>query len=179
MTHKGTQTIRTEHLILRKITPDDAEAMYKYMSDPDVLKYEGWEPHQSEDKTRGYISWITGDYQSNETYRWGIELNGELIGDILGGRVLAYYIRKDCWAKGYATEATKAVIDFMFNEVSTDRIEAKHAVKNVASGKVLKNAGMRYRGHVKEMDYCDGEWLDCDFYLLTKEQYLSTNNNCC
>jgi len=173
----GTQIITTERLILRKIVPSDAEAMFKYMSDPDVLKYEGWEPHKTVEKTRGYILWITGDYKSKETYRWGIELNGELIGDILGGRVLAYYIRKNYWSKGYATEATRAVINYMLSVVGFDRVEAKHAVKNVASGNVLKKAGMRFRGHVKEMDYCDGEWLDCDFYFLTRDQYSKSGGS--
>ena len=175
MTHKGTQTIKTERLLLRKITPDDAEMMYKYMSDPEVLRYEDWEPHQDMEYTRGYISWITGGYESQETYRWGIELDGELIGDILGGGTLAYYLRKDYWSKGYATEAVKAVINYMFSEVGLDRVDARHAVKNIASGKVLMNAGMRYRGHVKEFYYCDLEWQDCDFYLLKREQYLCIN----
>ena len=171
MTHKGTHTIKTERLILRKIVPDDAEMMYKYMSDPEVLKYEDWGAHQNVDYTRGYISYITGDYKSNETYRWGIELGGKLIGDILGGGTLAYYLRKDCWSKGYATEAVKAVIGYMFSEIGLERVDARHAIKNAASGKVLRNAGMRYRGHVKEFYFCDSEWQDCDFYLLTKDEW--------
>ena len=60
----------------------------------------------------------------------------------------------------------------MFSEVGLDRVDARHAIKNIASDKVLKNAGMHYRGHVKEFYYCNSEWQDCDFYLLTKEQYV-------
>ena len=178
MTHKGTQKIETERLILRKIMTDDAEMVYKWMSDPEVLKYEDWEPHKDVDFTRGYISFITGDYQSEQTYRWGIQLGDELIGDILGGGTLAYYLRKDCWSKGYATEAVKAVIKYMFLEVGLEKIQATHSIKNIASGKVLRKAGMCYKGHVKEFYYCDSEWQDCDFYALMKEQYLSLNHFC-
>jgi len=174
ITHKGTQTIKTERLILRKILPDDAEMVYKWMSDPEVLKYEDWEPHNDAGYTRGYISYITGDYKSEQTYLWGIQLGEELIGHILGGGVLAYYLKKDCWSKGYTTEAVKAVINYMFTEVGIDRIEAKHSINNIASGKVLKKSGMMYKGHVKEFYYCNSEWQDCDFYALTKEQYLRT-----
>jgi len=172
ITHKGTQTIETERLILRKILPDDAEMMYKWMSAPEVLKYEDWDTHTSADYTRGYISYITGDYKSDETYLWGIQLGEELIGHILGGNVLAYYLRKDCWSKGYATEAVKAVINYMFTEIGINRIEAKHSIANGASGRVLYKAGMIYKGHVKEFYYCNFKWQDCDFYALTKEQYL-------
>jgi RimJ/RimL family protein N-acetyltransferase len=172
MTHKGTQCIKTERLLLRKIIPDDAAMVYKWMSDPEVLKYEDWEPHKNVEFTRGYISFITGDYKSDDIYRWGIQLGEELIGDILGGGTLAYYLRKDCWSKGYATEAVKAVINYMFSEVGIDRIDASHSTKNVASGKVLKKAGMYYRGHVKEWYCCNLEWQDSDFYLLKKEQFV-------
>ena len=87
---------------------------------------------------------------------------------------IAYYLNKDFWSKGYANEAVAAIIKYMFSEVGLDRIAAKHSIKNVASGKVLKKAGMRYRGHVKEFEYYNSksEWHDCDFYAITKEQYL-------
>ena len=169
--HKGTQTIKTERLILRKILIGDAEMMFKWMSDPEVLRYEDWDPHQNADYTRGYISYITGDYKSDETYLWGIQLGDELIGHILGGNILAYYLRKDFWSKGYTTEAVRAVIKYMFTEVGIDRIEAKHSVKNAASGKVLKKAGMIFEKHEKAVYYCNGEWQDCDFYFLTKDDF--------
>jgi ribosomal-protein-alanine N-acetyltransferase len=86
---------------------------------------------------------------------------------------IAYYIRRDLWGNGYATEAVNAILDYMFFEVGVDRVTAKHSVKNAASGKVLKKAGMRYRGHVKEFEYYSSksEWHDCDFYAITKEQF--------
>jgi ribosomal-protein-alanine N-acetyltransferase len=172
MTHKGTREIRTERLLLRRILPDDAEMVFKWMGDPEVLLYEDWDAHENAGYTRGYIEYMTGGYKSDEVYRWGIQSGGELIGDILGGGTLAYYLRRDCWSKGYATEAVRAVIGYMFAEVGIDRVDARHAVNNAASGKVLRNAGMYYRGHVKEYYYCKLGWQDCDFYLLKKEQYF-------
>ena len=142
------------------------------MNDPEVLKYEDWEPHQSTDFTRGYISYITGGYKSDETYLWGIQLGEELIGHILGGSALAYYLRRDCWSKGYTTEAVRTVIKYMFTEVGIEKIEAKHSVKNIASGKVLQKAGMIFEKHEKAVYYCDSEWQDCDFYFLTKDDFM-------
>jgi ribosomal-protein-alanine N-acetyltransferase len=87
---------------------------------------------------------------------------------------IAYYLNKDYWSKGYATEAVIAVMNYMFVEVGVEKIGAKHSVKNIASGKVLKKAGMRYRGHVNEFEYYTNkdEWHDCDFYAITKKQFL-------
>jgi ribosomal-protein-alanine N-acetyltransferase len=67
-------------------------------------------------------------------------------------------------------------MDFMFSQVHIGRIEAKHAAQNIASGKVLRKAGMRYRGHVREYEYyaSKAEWHDADFYAITREEYMGT-----
>ena len=184
--HKGTREIRTERLLLRKITARDADAVYKWMSDSDVVKYEDWDVHENTDYTRGFISYLTEDYKSKNIYCWGIERNdgafGGLIGKVFVAGVsdysqtgaLAYYLRKDCWGAGYATEAAKAVLHYMFTEVGLGRIDARHCTGNPSSGEVLKKAGMLYRGHVKDYFFCHGEWHDCDFYGLTKDKYINT-----
>ena len=178
--HCGTQTIHTQRLTLRKITQEDMQTIYKFMRNMEVTKYEDWIPHESVEYTRGFISWLTSDYKSEQNYCWGMQLDEVIIGFILMAGVnerngsIAYYVNKDHWSKGYATEAVVAVMNYMFSGVNIDRIEAKHSIKNPASGKVLKKAGMRYRGHVKEFEFytSKSEWHDCDFYAITKEQFF-------
>ena len=52
ITHKGTQTIHTERLILRKFTVDDAQAMFEnWASDERVTRYLTWCPHESPEAT--------------------------------------------------------------------------------------------------------------------------------
>ena len=182
ITHKGTQEIKTERLLLRKIQPEDIEMIHTWMNDPEIVKYEDWKPHESADYTRGFISYLTGDYESEATYCWGIQLDEEIMGFAMVVDVnewsgtIAYYLKKDCWSKGYATETVNSIMNYMFLEVGLDRIVAKHSIKNIASGKVLQKVGMRYRGHVKEFEYYTNksEWHDCDFYAITKKQYLKT-----
>ena len=48
LTHKGTQTIVTDRLILRRAVMEDAEPMFRnWASDPEVTKYLTWPPHES------------------------------------------------------------------------------------------------------------------------------------
>ena len=144
------------------------------------MRYEDWDVHDSVDFTRGFISYLTDDYKTEHTYCWGIQSGEELIGCIMVVDVqewngtLAYYLRRDCWSKGYTTEAVRTVISYMFSEVGVDRISAKHSVNNPASGKVLQKTGMEYRGRVKDFEYITNkpEWHDNDFYAITKEHYL-------
>lgn len=154
--------------------------IHNFMKEPELTKYEDWIPHENIEYTRGFISWLTGDYKDEQTYCWGMELENEIIGFVLMANVnewsgsIAYFLKKEKWANGYATEAVYAIINYMFTEVGIDRVVAKHSIKNTASGKVLKKAGMRYRGHVKNYEYytSKSEWHDCDFYAIIREQYI-------
>ena len=85
LTHKGTQTIETQRLILRKAIPQDAEPMFRnWASDPEVTKYLTWPAHGSiavSDMVIG--SWLQ-EYEKDNYYQWMIELKeiGEPIGSI-------------------------------------------------------------------------------------------------
>ena len=185
MKNIGTIELQTERLLLRKISHEDADMIYKMMSDPEVLRYEDWNVHENIEYTKGFISWITNDYKTEITYLWGIQLHDELIGFAMVADVnewngiLAYYLRRDCWKKGYASEASRTIIHFMFTMVGIKRISAKHSIKNPASGRVLKRLNMRFKGHVKEFEYYSSkkEWQDCDFYAITSEEFMNDDCN--
>ena len=81
----------------------------------------------------GFITEVF-DYQSDRMYWRGIELNQELIGSvcIVGMNdsdqkaVLGYCMNRNFGSNGYATEAVKAVLQYMFVKVGLNRIEASH-----------------------------------------------------
>jgi len=58
--------------------------------------------------------------------------------------VLGYWIGEQYWGKGYGTEATKALLDFAFNNLRISKITGEHLSSNPVSGKVMKYAGMSY-----------------------------------
>lgn len=177
--HKGTQTINTERLILRKILPEDASMVYQWMSDPEVCRYECWKPHESVEYSQGYIIAVFDGYKSNTTYQWGIQLNDKLIGSISivnvddyhQKAIMGYCLAKEYWSKGYTTEGVKAVINYMLHEVGLNRIEASHSVNNPASGRVLEKAGMKLEGHAKDYYFCNSGFQDSNLYAITKNQY--------
>jgi RimJ/RimL family protein N-acetyltransferase len=59
---------------------------------------------------------------------------------------LGYWIALDCWNRGYATEASQRLIDFGFDVLSLHRIEARHFLRNPASGRVMQKLGMKHEG---------------------------------
>lgn len=75
MENKGTKTLKTERLILRRFVSEDAVAMYaNWASDPEVTKFLTWPPHASVDVTKSLLEdWIRR-YEDLSYYNWGIEL---------------------------------------------------------------------------------------------------------
>ncbi len=179
LNHKGTITLETERLFLRRFEVKDIEdAFYNWCKDEEVTKYLSWPPHSNTEVTKNIIeSWIN-NYESLEYYNWAIELKetSRAIGSI--GVVdlsnqhrrceIGYCIGKEFWGKGIMTEALKAVISFAVEEIGIVRVQAMHNSQNVASGKVMLKAGMKYEGRLYSFHIGkDGLPYDCDMYSIT------------
>ena len=179
--HIGTQTIKTERLLLRKFTTEDAEAMFtNWASDKQITKFLTWEPHSSIEATRNILEGWCAAYNNNSTYNWAITLNDIPIGSISIVRLsersenaeLGYCIGSKFWNKGYMTEAAKAVISFLFEQVGLNRVSISHAVKNPASGEVAKKCRMKFEGRKRKcFKATDGEFLDIDIYAILREEW--------
>ena len=142
--------LETERLILRPFKEGDAESMYKsWTSDSRVAEYCRWYTHENISATEYLLKMYLDEAEKGFEYRWAITLRGKdkPIGciDIVDTEEmeLGYVISYDCWNKGLMTEAVKAVIDELFR-MGFDRITARHAVDNPASGRVMEKCGMKY-----------------------------------
>lgn len=179
--HKGTRTIKTERLVLRRFTVDDADLAFKnWESDERVTKFLSWDPHKSPEETKKlFLEWCDA-YENPTTYNWAIEYDGQPIGSISVVRIssnheyaeLGYCMGFDFWGKGIMTEAVKGVIDFLFNEVGMNRIGICHAVENPASGKVAEKCGLTYEGIQRERFKSRwGEFLDIKMWSILKGEW--------
>lgn len=183
ITHRGTKTVETPRLILRKAKPEDAQAMYhNWASDPEVTKYLTWPPHDSVEVTADILkSWVEG-YEKDNYYQWMIllkELGDEPIGslsaecknDRVGSFEIGYCIGKKWWHRGIMTEAMKAVIRYFFDEVHAGRVEARHDPNNPHSGDVMKKCGMRYEGTARQADWSNQGICDvCHYAILATDE---------
>ncbi len=182
ITHKGTKTLYTQRLVLRKFTVDDAEDFYNnWGNDERVTRFLSWQPHKSVDETKELLKGWVAAYESDGTYNWAIEYEGKVIGSlsVVGGinerrefADLGYCMGCDYWNKGIMTEAVKAVIDFLFAEVGINRIGISHAVKNPGSGRVAQKCGLLYEGTRREMfkDH-NGVFHDISEYGILRREW--------
>ncbi|HYE83072.1 MAG TPA: GNAT family N-acetyltransferase [Clostridia bacterium] len=183
--HKGTVPLESERLELRRFTLNDAEAMFKnWTSDEEVARYMRWNAHKSIDETKNVLIKRIEKYNNLGTYHWAIVLKGT---DMPVGNIVlmtsneydrcaevAYCLGKQYWGRGIITEALITVLKFGLNEVNYNRIEAYHSVNNIASGKVMKNAGMRYEGRMRKKYLSHVGFEDSDLYAILREDLLDT-----
>lgn len=181
--HKGTKTLKTKRLILRKFVVDDYNDMFNnWATDERVTRFLTWLPHESPQVTRQLLESWCSSYDNENTYNWAIELGGKVIGGISIVRLsekseyaeLGYCMSHKFWNKGLMTEAARAVIDFLFNEVGVHRVSIAHAVKNPASGRVAQKCGLTYEGTKRECFKSSlGEFLDIANYGILKHEWKS------
>ncbi len=177
--HKGTQTIETERLILRKAQDGDGEFMYhNWASDAEVTKFMSWPVHESAAVSQYVLdSWIN-DYGDVSFYQWVIVLKdiSEPIGSIsvvqlreeIAEAEVGYCIGRTWWHKGIMSEALKAVIDYLFDEVGMKRIMARHDPNNPHSGGVMRKCGMKYEGTMRAAGRNNQGVCDALVYAITE-----------
>lgn len=152
--------LETDRLILRKLSPDDAGAVYIWASDERVTQYMPYLTYTNIEDVR---KWLTNLQSETASYNWGFVLkeNNLLIGS---GDIgynseqktwdFGYNIRYDYWNRGLATEATKCMMKFAYDNFGARDFSANHAVDNPASGKVMEKCGLKFfkYGEISKFD---------------------------
>ena len=184
MIHKGTVTLETARLLLRRFVMEDADPMFlNWASDPEVTKYLTWPPHENAGVSRQVISSWLESYKADDYYHWIIVLKDlhEPIGSMAAVKVddridmvhIGYCIGKPWWHQGYTSEALTRVVQFFFEEVRANRVESRHDPRNPNSGKVMMKAGLQYEGTMRQADRNNqGGLCDAAYYALLAGEYI-------
>lgn len=172
--------LSTERLKLRRITQEDAESIYKLLSDPEVIKHDTFELFTNIEQAKNIIKWFDQEYKQKHSTFWGISLKDEpeIIGfckcEIEVPKVRAdfgYDLRSEYWNMGIMTEALSAIVDFAFHTLEINRIEATISTENIASIRVLEKLGFVKEGILRERSYWKGSSHDMIMLSMLKKEY--------
>ncbi|MFP5518356.1 MAG: GNAT family N-acetyltransferase [Bdellovibrionia bacterium] len=174
-------TLKTDRLILRPINIGDAQSIFDYSKNPNVSRYTLWEPHRSLEDSKEFIqNYVFKYYQQAVPEPLGVALK-EDVNKIIGtvgcfwtskqakAMELAYAFGEDYWGKGFAAEASQAMIDYCFKEFSLKRIQARCKIENKASSRVMEKIGMTYEGTLRSAVFHRGKYWDMSYYAKVKE----------
>ncbi|NYF25382.1 GNAT family N-acetyltransferase [Sporosarcina sp. JAI121] len=171
--------IETRRLILREVTTADANDMFTYLSDKDVVKPMGLFPFQTVKDVWDEISWYQSIYEEGTGIRWGITLKGS--GKVIGScgflnmlskhyrAEVGYELSKDYWGKGIASEALEGVVKYGYQHFNLERIEALIEPANLLSQKLVEKQGFRKDGLLRHYEFSCGKFDDLYMYSIIKE----------
>ena len=144
--------MQTERIILRPWLESDAEALFKYASDPEVGSRAGWPPHKSVEESLEIIRTVFKD----TTNTWAIVLKetGEAIGAMgygpscqcnlpsrEGEPLIGYWVGRPYWNQGICTEALRLMLDHIRRTTDINSLISGHFIDNPASGRVMEKCG--------------------------------------
>jgi len=178
----------TPRLVIRRFRAEDAPAFAAYRSDPEVARYQSWtSPFPLERAVLLVGEFAAGDPWAAGWFQYAIalrEAQDVLIGDI---GVLLHENRMQAeigftldprfQGRGYATEAVRAILGYLFGELKLRRVSAECDARNAPSARLLERVGFRREGLRRQHTWAKGEWTDdLLFGLLASEFQPETHN---
>lgn len=152
-------SLETERLHIRALQESDLEGMFALDSDPEVHKYLGNKPITEKAEALKYIKDVNKQYKERGIGRWAVELKEtrDFIG-WCGLRLytdytfnnhtnfydIGYRLRREFWGKGYATEASRACLEYAWNILQLDKVYGITEKGNEGSHNVLLKIGLAY-----------------------------------
>ncbi|WP_138494958.1 GNAT family N-acetyltransferase [Paenibacillus pinistramenti] len=174
--------LESTRLVLRRLEESDAEQLYKYWSDPEVVKFMNVPPFADAADTQEMIRWLNLLAETEDTLRWGIEVKstGRLIGSCgyntwqLSGTYRAeigYELGREYWQQGYMFEALEAMFRFGFETMGLNRIEALTFPENTASISLLQKLGFSREGLLREYQKDGDRFVDLFIFSLLRREW--------
>lgn len=165
--------IETPRLLLREMRQEDAEVLFEMDSNINVHKFLWQKPIIDIVEVHESIKMVRAQYIKNNIGRFVTILKetNELIGwtgikfvtdHVENGNTnfydYGYRLNERFWNKGYATEATKVWLDYGFNQMKIDKMNAYTHSENGASNHVLQKVGFHFMEDYHDNDGVLWKW---------------------
>lgn len=174
--------LRTQRLILRQLELLDSEILFKYWSCPLVTRFMNIDVY-SQTETEKMIDFLNLLFEQGKAIRWGIYSKEDscLVGSCGFNSSLyqthqgeiGYELGLEYWGRGLMGEALGAILDYGFETLKLNRIEAYVMPENVNSQKLLQRLGFHKEGLLRQRGYYKNRFWDEYIFSLLKAEWFS------
>ncbi|MDF2436943.1 MAG: alanine acetyltransferase [Bacteroidota bacterium] len=180
------EILTTERLLLKKLTPEGFAWIFENLSKEEIKKELGLsadEEFETEKKKN------TGGYKTYNKSIVHFKLILKETNEVIGGAgfhnwyfdhfraELGYALTKDEYKrKGLMGEAVSTILNYGFNQMNLNRVEACISPANDASLALIKKFNFTQEGYLKQHYVRNGEVQDTIIFSLLKEEYQKTNS---
>jgi RimJ/RimL family protein N-acetyltransferase len=176
--------LETERLRIRDHLRTDFDSYYALFADPEVTEftYNGRRADRRAQRGEFKETIRQPSLAERDKYYLLVEdrLSGVFIGECgfdiqrkeeRGGIAEAgYFLARERWGKGYATEILRALIDYCFRELALHKVIATCDSRNLRSAHVMEKCGMTREGILRLQRYSGGQWVDEYLYGILNEK---------
>jgi ribosomal-protein-alanine N-acetyltransferase len=159
--------IVTDKVILRKIVDTDIEGLFEIYNNKNVFTYIPGDIKNNKETVQNMIGHFERDFHKRKTIFLGIylpEAPEQIVGvaemfeydDKVNMITIGYRLNERYWGKGIATQTVKAMVDYLFNTVGINRIQAFVMPANVKSQKVLEKNNFIKEGILRQSQHWKG-----------------------
>ena len=174
--------IHTKRLAIRDLELSDLSDFHNYRSNPEVVKYQGFDVMTIEQAEEFIKANSTMQFcKAGEWVQYGIENieRGQLIGDCAlkfdqhDTRIAEIGITISHLEQrmGFAKEALLGILSFLFERRGIHRVVEFVDAENLAAINLLKSTGFRQEGHFIENIYFKGKWGSEFQYAMLKREW--------
>ncbi|MBM3579788.1 MAG: GNAT family N-acetyltransferase, partial [Alphaproteobacteria bacterium] len=170
-------------VVLREKQEADVEDFFRYYTDPEVNKFILCQiPQTLEDSRRELHYWRSVFYQNDGIYfAIADKQSGRMIGSIgltslntYQSRVeISYDLAQEYWRRGITSRAIKSVVDYAFDVLRVNRIEASVSCENLPSKNLLIKCGFTLEGILRQHRLHKCHFVDVYFFSLLKSDLLT------
>ena len=175
--------LETDRLILRHFELADLDEALEYLSSAEVLRFIPEEPFTRERLLEALQELSRQEKEGEIPDKIAVVLKSEnhLIGHLIfdlysrkyNTRELGYIFNPLYHGRGFASEASRALLTYGFEVLNLHRMIATCDPRNHASYNVMEKLGMRREAHFIQDLFLHGEWADEYFYAILQEEWLS------
>ncbi len=176
----------TEHLLLREVLPQDAALIRQFSHEPAYTQYDPNDP-MADWEFDVINTWMLDEQHVIPRTYYYLTVVLQTQPDIAIGSIhltiqnhshrhgeIGYMFGMAYHNRGYATEASRALLKFGFATLKLKRIAAADIVmENVASTRVAEKIGMRREAHYPDTQFFAGRWWDTVTYSITRDAWLT------
>jgi len=176
-----TPTIRTARLLLRPLTSSDADALFALHTNAFVLRYWDAPPWSERAQVERFLAACVRMSEEGS----GVRLAMDRVSDesfvgwcsltrwnpVYRSASMGYCLDDAAWGHGYATEAGRALLQWAFDTLALNRVQAETDTRNAASARVLEKLGFVREGTLREDCVVNGEVSDSWVYGLIRRQW--------
>jgi aminoglycoside 6'-N-acetyltransferase len=185
MPDEGFTELAGPRVTVRRFHPGDVTEFVAYRSCEQVARFQSWDAPYPRDEGERFVQQLAKEHPdtAGEWFQFAVALRpaGQLIGDCAAMPHaddprqcdIGFTIAPEYQGHGYATEAVRLLLTYLFTARGKHRITAYCDPRNAPSVALLERLGMRREGHLRESTWAKGEWTDDLVYGLLHDEWRS------